>query len=221
MKLFLWLWLLHSAPASCREEVRYRVFTEVLLTSNLSRGVRWETWQQVDIMKGTPPLPLVCTLYSGLYTPRVGFREREDSNLLMDLLLSIICYQLAQQDAAFQSSSDNNCHPGAPPPVLHHQSVRTLSPPSCISPSPLHSVCTHCSLPVKCSQDHQPELSTRWTFWTPAWDFQFQHPAATRWTLSQPSHRPLARTIKHYFMQLLSPAQLIHLITLIPPRARS
>ena len=49
---------------------------------------------------------------------REEFSPVNNFSFLMDLLLSIISYQLTQQGAAFQSSDDNNCHL-----ELHHSGL--------------------------------------------------------------------------------------------------
>ena len=60
-----------------------------------------------------------------LYSMREGFSPVNNFSFLMDLLLSIISYQLTQQGAAFQSSDDNNCHL-----ELHHPGLDWCNQPS-------------------------------------------------------------------------------------------
>ena len=174
---------------------------------------------------------------------------------LMDLLLSIISYQLPQQGAAFQSSDDNNCH-------LLHCTTPAWCSYSLAAQQPqlweweqraplrlwetlylrwLHFWCTllclsgrvHKTTQILClyssllagdcqvllwsptTQPSPARLSAPlWTFWTLAWDFQFQHPAGC-WLVTLTTSSLLssnlqsARTIWDYFMQLPSPKELM------------
>ena len=156
-------------------------------------GLRYEMWLKTSLLPSSQ-------LEKCTHTRELDFRKR-NFNFLMDLLLSIICYQLAQQGAAFQSSGDNNCHPSAvhqPAPPVSGKLISAVAfllvlpvvytPVFVLSAHSLSSALTITS----------QELWTFWTFWTPAWDFQFAHPGGEQWRLDTLQHTSLPSLLTDY-----------------------
>ena len=143
-------------------------------------------FQQVDRPVLTSPSQhCMCTLSEN------DFR----GNFLIDLWLLIINYQQAQQDAAFQSSGDKYCHPGAQFCTTSEKLISDGAFLQCWCECTVYSVhkycvCTPSSLSwpglnnICLSRALMITSQSLWTFWTPAWDFQFQHPEGS-------GHRPV------------------------------